>query len=296
MIIEINNNEFKELKETFFTNEKELQRFVEANMSEITGYDFLTTEFTVENYRLDSVAFDKESKAFVIVEYKNGRNESLVDQGYSYLNKLLTRKAEFVLMYNDVLNENNKVKDFDWSQSKIVFISPRFTDYQKDATAFKNMAFELYEIRKYENNIIHIERLKKNKISNFDFGFKNNSQINEEIKNVNKEIIVYDEQYHLDYMPENIQALYFDLKERILSIDSDLYANYTKYYISFKKGSRGNIILFEFHKKHINILLTVPDNKLDDPKQLTKKPNWTDVQYLLKVNLNRLIRKRYNYI
>ena len=72
-----------------FKLEKDLQVFFEANIQEITGYTFLKTEFAIDDYRLDSVAFDTENNAFIIVEYKRGKNESLVDQGYAYLNKLL---------------------------------------------------------------------------------------------------------------------------------------------------------------------------------------------------------------
>ena len=65
----IQNN--KILRKEDFKNEKELQNYVETNMKEILGYQFISTEFTVDNYRLDSLGYDEENNTFIIVEYKN---------------------------------------------------------------------------------------------------------------------------------------------------------------------------------------------------------------------------------
>jgi hypothetical protein len=46
-----------------------------------------------ENLRIDTLAFDNESKAFVIIEYKKDRNFSVVDQGMAYLNLMLNKKS-----------------------------------------------------------------------------------------------------------------------------------------------------------------------------------------------------------
>ena len=90
----------KELKQKDFKNEKELQNFFENNIETILGYKFIDTEFVVGDFRIDSLAFDEESKSFRIIEYKNVKNHSLVDQGYTYLKLMLERKADFVLQYN----------------------------------------------------------------------------------------------------------------------------------------------------------------------------------------------------
>ena len=86
-----------ELKQKDFKNEKELQNFFEKNVETILGYKFVETEFSVGNFRIDTLAFDEETKSFKIIEYKNVKNHSLVDQGYTYLKLLLERKADFVL-------------------------------------------------------------------------------------------------------------------------------------------------------------------------------------------------------
>ena len=125
MILKENN----ELKQKDFKNEKELQTFFERNIETIFGCKLIDTEFSVGNFRIDSLAFDEETKSFRIIEYKNVRNASLVDQGYTYLKLMLERKADFVLQYNIKTKLSLTIKDIDWSQSRIIFVSPIFTVY-----------------------------------------------------------------------------------------------------------------------------------------------------------------------
>ena len=73
----------------------------------------------------------------VIIEYKRDLNFSIVDQGFAYLSLMLNRKADFVLMYNEKMNSSCRKDYFDWSQSKVIFISPSFTPYQIEAANFK---------------------------------------------------------------------------------------------------------------------------------------------------------------
>ena len=141
----------KELKQKDFKNEKELQNYFEENLQKILGYKFVETEFAVGSFRLDTLAYDEESKSFRIIEYKNVKNHSLVDQGYTYLKLLLERKADFVLKYNEKNNSNLKLLDVDWSQSRIIFVSPIYTSYQLNATDFKNIPVD--ELRERINEI-----------------------------------------------------------------------------------------------------------------------------------------------
>ncbi|MFX4385216.1 hypothetical protein ABTA34_20160, partial [Acinetobacter baumannii] len=86
-----------ELTETPFRLEKEIQTVFESNLYEFTGLEFIKSEFTIKSNRIDTLAFDPESKAFVIIEYKRDRNYSVIDQGVSYLNLMLEYKADFIV-------------------------------------------------------------------------------------------------------------------------------------------------------------------------------------------------------
>jgi hypothetical protein len=76
---------------------------------------------------------DDAQNPFAIIEYKKDRNFSVVDQGMAYLNLMLSNKADFILEYNESSNSSHSLKreEVDWSQSRIIFISPEFTKYQQ---------------------------------------------------------------------------------------------------------------------------------------------------------------------
>lgn len=239
----------KELKQKDFKNEKELQNFFENNIETILGYKFIDTEFVVGDFRIDSLAFDEESKSFRIIEYKNVKNHSLVDQGYTYLKLMLERKADFVLQYNIKTNSSLTTQNIDWSQSRIIFVSPIYTAYQLNATDFKNIPVDLVKVTRYEDDIIEIDFIKKTsnvKVQDIQM---------ESIQNdVNKEIIVYTEEDHLSKVSDDIKRVYEELKTRILGLD-DIDVEAKKLYIAFK-GSR-NITDIEFHKNKLKVYINM---------------------------------------
>ena len=270
----------KELKQKDFKNEKELQTFFESNIDTILGYKFIDTEFIVGNFRIDSLAFDEESKSFRIIEYKNVKNYSLVDQGYTYLKLMLERKADFVLQYNIKTKSSLTTQDIDWSQSRIIFVSPIYTVYQLNATDFKNIPVDLVKVTRYEDNIIEIEFIKKTS------NVKVQDIQTESIQNdVNKEIIVYTEEDHLSKASDDIRNIYEKLKNRILELD-DIDVEAKKLYIAFK-GSR-NITDIEFHKNKLKVYINMKKGSLNDPlkiaKDISNTGHWGNGDYCVTIN------------
>ena len=92
-------------------------------------------------------------------------------------------------------NENNKAflrKDnIDWSQSRVIFISPIFTTYQRRAIEFKDLPFELWEIKQYSNNLTLFNQLTSPEETESITTLNTKSEI---VKKINQEIIVYSEE------------------------------------------------------------------------------------------------------
>ncbi len=209
-----------ELTETPFRLEKEIQTVFESNLYEFTGLEFIKSEFTIKSNRIDTLAFDPESKAFVIIEYKRDRNYSVIDQGVSYLNLMLEYKADFIVEYNESQAKNLKRQDVDWSQSRIIFVSPSFTDFQKQSTNFKDLGIELWEIKRYEGGIISINPMQKTKSAPSIKQVQTESF--KEITTISKEIKQYDEDYHLADKSDDIKELYEQFRDSILGLTTDL--------------------------------------------------------------------------
>lgn len=272
--------ENKELKQKDFKTEKDLQTFFENNLEKILGYKFIDTEFVVGDFRIDTLAFDDETKSFRIIEYKNVKNHSLVDQGYTYLKLMLERKADFVLQYNIKTKSALTPQDIDWSQSRIIFVSPIYTSYQLNATDFKNIPVDLVKVTRYEEDIIEIDFIKKT--SNVKV-----QEINMESsqKDVNKEVVVYTEEDHLNKVSKRVQIIYKALKERILELD-DIDVEAKKLYIAFK-GSK-NIVDVELRKNEIKIYINMKKGTLADPLCITRDisniGHWGNGDYCVTMN------------
>lgn len=227
-------NTFFSLKEKPFKLEKDIQTVFETNLERITSYKFVKSEFIIKNSRIDSLAFDEESKAFVIIEYKRERNDGVVDQGLSYLNLMLEYKGDFIVEYNESCNKNLKRTDVDWSQSKVLFVAPSFNNYQKQSSNFKDLPIELWEIKRFENDIIVINPIKRSQ-SAPSFKQVQSSESESKISKVVKEIKVYSEDDLLNKKSDEIKELYETYKSAILNLSTDIEVVPLKHYISFRK-------------------------------------------------------------
>jgi predicted transport protein len=279
----LNKTKLSQLKEKPFKLEREIQNLFEQNLTALTGLEFVKSEFTIKGKRIDTLAYDIQSNAFIIIEYKRDKNVSVVDQGFTYLSLMLENKADFVLTYNETLNRNLHSSKIDWSQTRVVFVSPSFTENQRLATNFKDIAIELWEIKRFENDIISINPIKKTKSAE---SIKPVTQQNEKIKSVTSEIKVYTEEDHLKGCSDEIIELYETYKNAILNLFDDIEIVPKKLYIAFKKDKNiSDIVLL---KKGIKIFINLKKGQLDDPKGLTKDVSatghWGNGDYELIVN------------
>ncbi|MCL2675962.1 MAG: DUF5655 domain-containing protein, partial [Firmicutes bacterium] len=221
-----------------------------------------------EPFRLDTVAYDPNANAFVIIEYKNVKNASLVDQGYTYLQVLLKRKADFVLLYNEQMKATKTVKDFDWSQSRIVFVSPKFTDYQKRAATFEDMPFTLFEVSRYDNDIIAVSAAGKVPVRIDQVSrLHTETKIPTAFDIVSSEIEVYTEEMHLERANEVVRNLYERIKETFLSW-GDITVDVKKVYIAFKVQT--NIADITVQNKALKIFINMRKGELSDPQGLAR--------------------------
>lgn len=283
-IFQHNKNTLISLKEKPFKLEKDIQKVVEGNLSQISGYRFVKSEFVIKNSRIDTLAFDDENHSFVIVEYKRDRNYSVVDQGVSYLNLMLEYKADFIVEYNESQKQNLKRSDVDWSQSKVVFVAPSFTDFQLQSSNFKDLPIELWEIKRFDNDIIVINPIKKSQSAPSIKQVQSKEESN--IGKVVEEIKVYTEEDHLTGKSEEIKELYETYKNAILNLTSDIEVYPKKLYIAFKKDK--NLADIHIQQKGLKIWINMHKGDLDDPKKIandvSRKGHWGNGDYEIIVN------------
>ena len=266
-LFNIKHDKLNSIDEQPFKLEKDIQNLFEKNLQTISNLKFVKSEFAVKDYRIDTLAYDTEANAFVIIEYKKSSNLSVIDQGVTYLNLMLEYKANFIIEYNESCKENLKRNQIDWSQSRIIFVAPAFTEYQKQSTNFKDLPIELWEIKKFENNLISINPVKKSKSAPTISNVQKNK--NSTLAKVTREIVVYDEAYHLKDHCDDVLELYDSFKNAILALSPDLEITPQKLYIAFKRG-KNNIVSIHLQNKSLKMWINAKKGFLDDPKNITK--------------------------
>src|SRR3989344_5920483 len=177
VIFKIKNDKLEKVKEKGIILEKDIQRLTELNLSEVFKLEYVSSQFYLQNLRIDTLCFD--------LEY-NEKNKS----------KTLSRES------------------INWSESRVIFISPFFTFHQKEAINFKNLPIELWEIKYYSDDLVEYQNIEPIESSEKIETLTENKFIKEVIKEVKN----YDLEHHLKKGSEKTRKLFFTLKEKILEL------------------------------------------------------------------------------
>jgi hypothetical protein len=311
----IKKNKLEEINKESFNLEKDIQSLVENNLETLFNLEFISTEFTVGDFRIDTLSYDNENNNFVIIEYKKGSSYSVIDQGYSYMSVMLNNKSDFILEYIEKTGKSLKKSEVDFSQSRIIFISPSFNSYQKNSVNFKDVPFELWEIKKFSNNSISLnQHLSSSKESIQKIEGNKNSVI----KKVGKEVKVFEEKDHTSKSNISLIDNWELLKDKFSELDGVEIVP-KRNYITLMYGSK-TVSYFTFRKDKIQIgmvrgNINTDGSKsknyftIDDPKKISLEVSWTwktgtqGTEYKIQFNKNSdveyymfLIKQKYKNI
>jgi predicted transport protein len=163
------------------------------------------------------------------------------------------------------LKASLKRDDVDWTQTRVAFVSTAFTENQIQATNFKDIAIELWEVKQYENELVVVTPIKK---TNAAASIKPVMQQNQTLKKVSDEIKVYTEQDLLEMGSDETIELYYKFKDAILNLADDIEVIATKKYIAFRKSS--NIACLNVQRKQIRMWIGAKWGVLDDARKIAK--------------------------
>jgi predicted transport protein len=164
-------------------------------------------------------------------------------------------------MYNESFSSQPlKRGDVDWSQSRIIFISPEFTRYQQYAIGFRDFGIQLWEVHKYSNGFLVFNEAKspftKESITTI-------AKSNPIAKKVTEQIKVYTEEDHLNGVDDNVKELYSELKSAILTLANDIEIRPKKKYVAFRRKQA--FVSFLFLKSKLKAYLNIEIGQVDDP-------------------------------
>lgn len=273
-IFRIEKDNLINIKELKINLERDLQTITEKNLEIIFGLKFVSSEFSLQGFRIDTLAFDEEINAFVIIEYKKDRSFSVVDQGFSYLSLMLNNKDSFVLEYARKFKIDIDEIKIDWTQSRVMFLANSFTTYQQNAINFKDLPIELWEVKKYDNQAILYNQLKATEGKE---SIKTISK-NKIIENVSREVKKYSIEDHFKPGWDNSRDLFEELRAKIFEIDSRIEEKVNKYYIGFKIPTlKWNICAIHPYLSKIELnLIRVDKEDIKDPDEKVIKVPWRE--------------------
>ena len=105
------------------------------------------------------------------------------------------------------------MEDVDWSQSRIIFVSPSFNSYQKDSVNFKDLPFELWEIKRYSNDTVVLNQHRSNSKESIET--LNPNTTDSMISRVTKEVKVYTVEQHLSKTTKKVVDKWNELHQRL---------------------------------------------------------------------------------
>jgi len=258
-IFKIKDSSLTEIKSKTFPLEIDLQKLVDDNLEKTFGLEFIRREFGGQGLSIDTIAYDPETKAPVLIEYKKDTYQSVVDQGLAYLHWLLTHKGDYQVALENKLGK----REIEWSLSRVIFIAKQFTIHQIWASGFKNAPFELYRYEWCDDTFLleQVETPKSDVSITSVLKTKEVSQVTKQVKTYTLEDL-------LKKTSEKTKLLFDKLQKAIFSLDDRVQEKPVSWYVGYKIRYH-NFCSVNFTKDKLRIYVRL--SKIDDSKKIFEK-------------------------
>jgi len=261
-LFKINGTTVKKITAKDLDLERNLQVLFEANLNELLNIAFLSHEFpTSFGGRIDTLGIDKDG-APCIIEYKKNQNDSVINQGLSYLYWLLDHKADF-----EKICQNKKIGiEIDWDSPRVICIAESYNKFDLDTVNILPINVELWRYRIYDENILFLEPENFQKVRVSTANIVRKSKHDKEKQQIIQKNYSVDE--HLEKAGEDIKSLFFKLREKIISLDTEIKEEPQKHYIAYKLST--NFADIEVYRNQLKIFINVKSGQLVDHDSIAR--------------------------
>jgi predicted transport protein len=253
-------NKLKKLSTVPVASEKRLQTLIEENLLEVLDMHFLETEYvTTFGGRIDTLAVDVNG-APVIIEYKRGRNDNVVNQALSYLKWLKSQKQEFFekLISDRLSADICRTFQLDWKNPRVICIAESYSKFDVDTVEVIPLRIELIRYRFHERNVFTLEPV----------NVPESVEVRPAVARTRIEAgSVVDLDAHLSKASQVIVEVFHELRERIMALDDAVIEKPTKIYIAYRLAN--NFAEIMIGKEQIKIHLKPLDYQ--DPKEMIER-------------------------
>ena len=140
-----------------FSKEIDLQTIAADNLGALFGIRFFASEYSIEDMRIDTVGISEDFRP-VLIEYKKGKDSTVVPQILSYYHGFMENKADFLWKVSEKLGSDT-AKKLDFKDIRLICLAGEFN--KLDLRAWKShQNIELVTYRYFENNTLLLEWIK----------------------------------------------------------------------------------------------------------------------------------------
>ncbi len=263
-------NKLTLIKQTRFTNEKELQSLIEKNLGTIFNCRFIATEFTtgpVHAGRIDTLALSEDDNP-VIIEYKNVESSELINQSLFYLSWIRDHKGDFQIAVDKAFGSK---KEVDWTDIRVICIAPGYKKYDLHAVQMMGANIELWEYKLYENGSFYLDEVfRKSTILPESIPSGSNGKNPVMVAAGKKAALTrasgsYTFEKHLEKADGKIKETIQSIQSFILGIDDSIVENPKKFYVAYKTTQ--NFVCMEVRKNKITLFLKINPEEVKDMPQ-----------------------------
>ena len=145
-------------EKTHFKSEYILHRFTQRNLQKLFDLEFIASERQFDECIVDNLAFDRENKTLVIIEYKNKYDSNVLKQSEDYLKKINQMTEGKIIKYYDEYGEDIEPEEFEFDNIRVMIIGPKFSKCQI-IDSLTN--FEIWKVSLYDDCSVIYENMKK---------------------------------------------------------------------------------------------------------------------------------------
>ncbi len=246
-LFKINNQQTQKLPRKDFSNEKELQHFVEKNLEDLFGVRFLASEYSTNHGgRIDTLGLD-ENNAPVIIEYKWGENSAIINQGLFYLDWLVEHIADIQLLVQKKLGQDVEV---DTGSPRLILVAASYSKF--DEYAINRMAenIEMWSYNQYQD-LFELKLVASTQAKHKEDGQK--------VTKVNYDTYSVEDQ--LTGKSDKVKELFKELQERILAFDAEgsIEELARKMYVAYRTNKNFVYLNFRSDRILLDVSLTVEE-------------------------------------
>ena len=223
----------RELAETPFRDEKELQNLVERHLRDLTGIDLVATEHRTgsrHKRRADTLGLDGNQRP-VVIEYKLGHGGGAISQGLDYLFWLEDHKGDFRELVRDSLGIDRS-RNIDFRNARLLCVAGEFRREDIINARTNTRSIDLLCVRRHGASTILMEWAHREEIvpdKRAETRPRNQEEQQSSTDEPDYSKYQYWEQLTAD---DELYNLFERLCEYGCSLGDDVLVNPTKYYIS----------------------------------------------------------------